>query len=95
MNIIAAIKGLGTFKNAMEAGQMVADPAGWKNVSITTNRIAAICAAVLVVLQLANIKLPVSDETIVVISGGIATVLLGVNNILTTVTTRKIGKEPK
>ena len=95
MNIVAMIKGVGTFKDALEAGKSVADPVGWKNVSITTNRIAAVIAFILVLLQLADVQLPVSDETIVIISGGLATVLLGVNNILTVVTTTKLGNEVK
>jgi len=95
MNIVEMIKGIGTFKEALESGKMVADPVGWKNVSITTNRIAAVIAFILVVLQLLDIKLPVSDENIVIISGGIATVLLGIQNILTVVTTKKVGGEPK
>lgn len=92
MNIVALIKGIGSFKEALEAGRMVADPVGWKNVGITTNRIAAVASCILVILRLFDVQLPVSDENIVIISGGVATVLLGINNILTVVTTKKLGK---
>lgn len=95
MNFIEMIKGVGSLKEALESGRMVKDPVGWKNVSITTNRIAAIIAFVLVVLRVMDINLPVTDENIVIISGGLATILLGIQNILTVATTNKLGKEKK
>jgi len=87
------IANVGKFKTALEAGQQVSDPAGWKNVSITTNQIALILTAIILGLKVIDVELPVTDEAIIIASGSIAGLLQVANIIITVVTTRKLSGE--
>ena len=90
MRWISLIKNVGQFKEALEAGQQVSDPAGWKNVAITANQIALILTAIVLGLEAIDVKLPVNDEVIIIVSGSLAGLLNAINIVLTIVTTRKL-----
>jgi len=91
MRWFSLIKNVGQFKEALEAGQQVSDPKGWKNVSVTANQIALILTAIVLALKIIDVELPVTDEVIIIVSGGLAALLQAANIILTVVTTRKLS----
>ena len=91
MNITALIAGVGKLKEAMEAGKEVADPAGWKNKSVTANKIAVILAFALIVARVAGVDLPIDQETLEVGAAGLAGMLFLVNNVVTLATSKKVG----
>lgn len=95
MNWITAIKNIGTFKNAMEAGQQVADPESWKQIGLTASKLGIIFMAISAALTVFGIDVPVIDEkTMALVTTGLATLLLGVSNVVALVTSRKIGTKP-
>jgi len=61
-----------------------------KNVAITANQIALILTAIVLGLEAIDVKLPVTDEVIIIVSGSLAGLLNAVNIVLTIVTTRKL-----
>lgn len=70
------------------AGQMVADPAKWKKRQITTTVLATVIWAILDVGRVYGLDIAISQEVI----DGIAIAVLGVVNLVFTVTTtEKIG----
>jgi len=79
-------------REAMKAGKEIKDPASWKQGQLTTNRIFSFLAVLLIGLRLMGYDLHVTDETLITMSGGVAAILAGVNNILTTITSTKVGK---
>jgi hypothetical protein len=95
MNIIDAIKSIGQIKDAMQAGKEVADPKGWKQLTVTANKIAVIIGAILMGLRLAGIDVPLIDnETITLITTALAMLLLAGNNISAMITSKKVGTKP-
>lgn len=91
MNFTAMIQGVTRLKEAMECGKEVADPAGWKNKSVTANKIAVVLSFALVIARVAGVNLPVSDADLEVLAVGLAGVLSFINIIVTLVTSKKIG----
>jgi hypothetical protein len=91
MNFTAMITGIGRLKEAMECGKEVADPAGWKNKSLTANKIATILAFALIVLKITGVDLPVDQETLEIGAAGLAGVLFLANNVITLATSKKVG----
>ena len=91
MNFTALISGISRLKEAMECGKEVADPAGWKNKALTTNKVAIILSFALVVARIAGVNIPVSDEALEIGAAGIAGLLFLANNVITLITSKKVG----
>ena len=91
MKITEMIEGAGKLKDAMQAGKEVKNPASWKEAQVTGSRVFYILALIIFGLKMAGVELPLTDEQIVVISGAIATVLGVINEVITTVSSKKIG----
>ena len=91
MNFTAMIQGIGRLKEAMECGKELADPAGWKNKSVTANKLAVILAFALIVARVAGVDLPIDQETLDVGAAGLAGLLFLVNNVITLATSKKVG----
>jgi hypothetical protein len=91
MNFTAIISGIGSLKEAMECGKEVADPASWKNKSLTSNKIATVLAFALIVARIAGVDLPIGQETLEIGAVGLAGVLFLINNIVTLATSKKVG----
>lgn len=91
MNLTAIITGVGRLKEALECGKEVADPATWKNRSVTANKIAVVISFAFVVADIVGYDLPISDENIQMAAAGLAGVLAFVNIIVTLATSKKVG----
>lgn len=69
-------------------GNEVANPEGWKNGQITANTIAGLVAALLATSSAFGYSLPVSDDAVLSIAGGVFAV---VNVAFTIVTSKRAG----
>lgn len=87
------LEGIGKLKDAMEAGKQVADPTSWKQAQVTVSRIVAILGLIVFGLRINGVELPMTDEQLASVAGGIAAILGVVNEVMTTVSTKKIGVE--
>jgi len=82
-----------TVMEALNKGEIVSNAAELKTTGITANKIAIILSLFLAALKAFDIDIPaIDDDTLIMISGGVAALLLWMNNIIATVTSRKIGK---
>ena len=73
------------------AGSCVADPAQWKRRQVTVTLLVPVIAALTSVAKEFGHEIPLTQDDIAVLAGGI---LVAVNVVLTIVTTRKIGLPP-
>jgi hypothetical protein len=80
-----------TLIKALQAGQVIENPASWKNVQKTTSALVVLLSAGVAVLKAFGVDLHVTDEQLVGIATVIGAVLGAVNAIITVVTTDKIG----
>ena len=90
-NLTAMIQGVSRLKEAMECGKEVADPAGWKNIAVTTNKIATVLSFVCVVLKAVGVEFPLDDKALVILAGGVAGLLSFANIVITLITSKKVG----
>lgn len=82
---------LTTIWKALQAGKMIDKPAKWKNIQNTTNALVALLSLMVIGLKFAGIELPLTDEQIVEIAGSIAVILGIANQVVTTITTKKVS----
>lgn len=80
-----------TIWRALQLGKQIDHPSKWKNVQNTTNALVAILSFVIMLLKIMGFDLPMTDEEIVVVAGGIAAVLGVANSVITVITTKKIS----
>jgi len=85
---------IGNIWVALQKGKEIADPVTWKNRQNTINILTALLGVVLFILRFSGVDIKVTDEELLIIATGIATVLGAVNSILTTATTKKVGVKP-
>lgn len=76
---------------AMRHGKEIANPATWKNTQNTINIIASFLGVAVFVLRFCGVDLEISDDALLGIATGIATVLGAVNGIITTASSSKVG----
>jgi len=69
-------------------GNEVANPEGWKNGQITANTIAGLLAALLATSSAFGYSLPVSDDALMSIAGG---VFAAANVVITIITSKRAG----
>lgn len=90
MNILDGIKILSEVNKAMEVGQEIKDPAGWKDKQVLMNKVGVVLVAVSAVAKTAGYELP--DGIIEYATEGIAAFMLLANVVLTWSTSKKVGK---
>lgn len=87
---------LSAFFAVLRYGSSLSDPAVWKHRQNRLNALIGLLGAVALLLPLLGIKVELSNEEVVQIAGGIATLVgLFINPYLTTATTDKIGLPSK
>ena len=69
-------------------GNEVANPEGWKNGQVTVNTVAAFLAALLAAANAFGYRLPVSDDAVLSIAGGLFALA---NVIVTIITSKRVG----
>ena len=69
-------------------GNEVVNPEGWKNGQITANTIAGLLAALLATSSAFGYSLPVSDDALMSIAGGVFAL---VNVVITIITSKRAG----
>lgn len=79
------------FIDLFRRGSVVADPALWKNRSAATIALAGLIAALVQIARLYGYELPLDEDAILAIAGGIATV---VGLFVTYGTSDKVGVLP-
>ena len=84
MNISEIIK-------ALKLGEEVSNPETWKNRQVTTSVIVSLLGLVIGVMKMKGINLDISDADIVMIAGGIATVLGILNSLAVFASSKKVG----
>jgi hypothetical protein len=78
---------------ALQIGKELANKEAWKNAQVIASSVATVVSLGLVSLRSAGVDIPLSDQQVVVISGGIAAVLCIANAILTVATSSSVGIE--
>ena len=78
--------------HAAKFGNELSDPAKWKRGQKLTNKVILFIGAILAIVRIYYPELPVSDETLLSLGGVVAGILAIVNDVLTTATTKKLGK---
>lgn len=76
---------------ALQKGKEVANPETWKNRQNTINIVVALLGVSLFIIRFAGVDINVTDDEIMIIASGIATILGAVNSIITTASSTKIG----
>ena len=82
---------IGNIWTALSKGKEVANPATWKNRQNTINIVMALLGVGLFVLRFSGVDIQVSDDDLMLIATGIATILGAVNGIMTTASSTKVG----
>ena len=80
---------------ALRTGSALTDPSVWKVRQNAVNAIYAFLGVVAAALPILGISLEISNEDIMLIAGGVATIGGLFNNYFTTATTTKIGLPSK
>jgi hypothetical protein len=80
---------------AMSKGKEIINPATWKDRQRTTSIVVALLGVSFLGLRFSGVELPVSDEDVAQISAGIAAILGATNHVVTTISSKKVGSEPK
>ena len=81
--------------SVLQSGDIIEHPTKWKNVQNLTNAIVGILSVIISVLKGLGYHIPISNDQIIVVAGGIASVMFGLNILLTTVSSEKVGILPK
>jgi len=76
---------------AMRHGKEIANPATWKNRQNTINLLMSLAGVAVFLLKFAGLEFEITDEQLLIVATGIATILGGVNSIMTTASSSKIG----
>lgn len=76
------------FFNLFHQGEEVADAAKWKNHQITVNTLAALLATVVALSKAFGYEIPISDDQLAGIGGGLFALT---NVLLTIITSTKVG----
>lgn len=76
------------FWNLLKEGQCVLDPVKWKSRQVSANQIAILLSTLVAIAAAFGYPIPVDDNTVLAIAGGIFAL---VNWVFTLITTDKIG----
>lgn len=86
---------VGNFITAVRAGWILKNPETWKNRQIAINALAGLMAAGVAISKALNFPLPVTEDQIVALAGGVWAVVSVFNSWATAATTDKVGLPPK
>jgi uncharacterized membrane protein len=78
----------------LRRGQMVANPATWKNRQIAVTSVSALVAAVFALAEVFGYGVPLDKESLDGIAAGIVAIVLLFNGWATVATTEKVGLSP-
>ena len=78
--------------NLFRKGEVVANPAAWKQGQMSVNAVGAVILAGSQMLGDYNVHLPISQDAAMAIAGGIVAIF---NIVFTIVTSDKVGLSPK
>ncbi len=80
---------------ALKDGKSLENPAGWKNIQITSSLVGAVMTFIIHILPLFGVTLPIDNDTmqtvIKPVSDGIAAILFIFSAYLTPATSEKVG----
>jgi hypothetical protein len=82
---------IGNIWTSLQKGKEIANPGTWKNRQNTINILSALLGVVLFGLRFSGMNISITDEELLVIATGIATVLGAINSIITTASSAKVG----
>jgi hypothetical protein len=80
---------------ALRAGEELKNAETWKNAQITTNALVAIATALVAGLSMVGISLPVTNEQLIAIAGGVAAIGGLFNTYTTAATSKRVGLPAK
>jgi hypothetical protein len=86
---------LSAFLDLFRKGKEVANPAAWKNGTITVNAVAAVLASVVGVAKVFGYDLPVSQEILDQAAVGIVAFAGAGNAVMHVITSSKVGVSTK
>ena len=91
MNILKSIQILTEFSKAVEIGEEIKDPVGWKDKQVLLNKVGIIVMAALAIARISGFELPegIGEYATEALVG----IMLMVNVILTWATSKKVGKD--
>ena len=89
------LKALFTLPEVLKQGKIVANPEAWKNGQITVSFLAGFIGLLLAACQLLGLDLPVTDEQLTTIAGGILAAFGLFNPVATVASSDKIGLKAK
>lgn len=76
---------------AMKMGKELKDKETYKNVQTLTNIFAALVAFAVAAIKLFGYEIPITDDQIVMVSGGIASLVFVGNSVITLATSKTVG----
>ena len=76
---------------ALKAGEELKNKENWKNAQIITGALTSVAGAALMGLRFVGVEVPITDDQIVAIAGGIAAVLGLFNTYTTAATSKSVG----
>lgn len=91
---MSKLKAIFTIPEVLKQGKVVANPEAWKSGQITVSYLAGFLGILLSATQLFGLDLPVSDEQLTLIAGGILAAFGMFNPVATVASSDKIGIKP-
>lgn len=91
---MSKLKAIFTIPEVLKRGKVVANPEAWKSGQITVSYLAGFLGILLSATQLFGLDLPVSDEQLTLIAGGILAAFGMFNPVATVASSDKIGIKP-
>lgn len=82
---------IGAFLDLFKQGKEVANPAAWKNGTISVNAVAGLLGAIAAIAAGFGYDFGLSEETLQQIAGGAIGVAGAVNAVMHVVTSKKVG----
>ena len=80
---------------ALKVGKSLKNPAGWKNIQITSSLVGAILTFVVHIMPLFGVSLPIDGDTVQTVikpvSDGVAAILFLFSAYLTPATSERVG----
>lgn len=89
------LKALFSIPEVLKQGKIVANPQAWKSGQITVSFLAGFIGLLLAAAQIFGLELPVTDEQLTAIAGGILAAFGLLNPVATVASSDKVGIKPK
>lgn len=82
---------LGNFINAFRQGKQLTNSATWKNRAVATSALTVVLGALLAIAKVFGYDLPIDDETLQALAGGIAAAVIAFNGVVQLTTSKTVG----